>query len=140
MNNTNTAEPTHFEFCFPSLDTQLLVEVADGEVTIRATRDTFSRRRKAMFVRQLVAEGFIPDEFRWFSPKEKESHGRGVRWLIDISWLAINKADVTRTRRFVLGLVGLASVLLVLLVGLAATGRIGNSGPDVVATQPHWMR
>jgi hypothetical protein len=122
---------SHFEFCFPKMDTLLLVEVEEGGVTIRATRDTFSPQRKACFVRQLVAEGFIPDEFEWHSIEDPQSFHRGVRWLVDISWLRVDGAMAPRTRILAKALLGLAILSLALLVGSVATGRVGGrtAGP-----------
>jgi hypothetical protein len=116
----------HFEFCFPRMDTLLLVEVAESGVTIRATRDTFSPQRKASFVRELVAEGFIPEEFRWLPVGGAQSYGRGIRWLVDFSWLQIEEAVLARMHRMITKLFAFAFVFTVLLVGLVATGRIGN--------------
>ena len=55
-----------YEFSFPDLDTLVQVEERAGAVLVRATRDTFSSARKEYFIRELAAEGFIPDEFQWF--------------------------------------------------------------------------
>jgi hypothetical protein len=123
----------HFEFGFPSLDTLLLVEVAEGDVTIRASRDTFSAQRKAYFVRELVAEGFIPEEFQWYPVGGPQSYHRGVHWLVDFSWLGIDEAVVACTRRGVVGFLGLATLFTVLLVGLAATGHLGNRLSEAAA-------
>jgi hypothetical protein len=122
---------SHFEFCFPKLDTLLLVEVEEGGVTIRATRDTFSPQRKACFVRELVAEGFIPDEFEWHSIGDPQSFHRGVRWLVDFSWLRVDVDMAPRTRILAKALLGLAILSLALLVGSVATGRLGGrtAGP-----------
>jgi hypothetical protein len=130
---TDNGVTGHFEFCFPSLDTLLLVEVAEGDVTIRATRDTFSAQRKAHFVRELVAEGFIPEELKWFPVGEPQSFQRGVCWLVDFSWLGIDEAVVAWTRRRVVGFLCLATLSTALLVGLAATGHLGNHLPEAAA-------
>ena len=62
MNSTLT-RPERYEFCFPEKDTLVLVEVVGNGVTVRATRDTFTEQRKASFVRELAAEGFISDSY-----------------------------------------------------------------------------
>ena len=51
------AGPQVYDFSFPRKDTILKVEVWEDSVTIRATRDSFSARRKDAFVRELIAEG-----------------------------------------------------------------------------------
>jgi hypothetical protein len=109
-----------FEFYFRDIDTYLQVENPDAEtVVVRATRNTFSERRKVYFIRQLAAEGFIPDGCQWYPlpagmPK--------VRWVIDVSWLRLSEAAKTRTRRVIYSLVG-GGVLLwtALLSGLLLT-------------------
>jgi hypothetical protein len=130
----------HFEFCFPRMDTLLLVEVAASGVIIRATRDTFSPQRKACFVRELVAEGFIPDEFRWLPVGGAQSYGRGIRWVVDISWLQIDEAVVARTRRTITKAIAFAFVFTVVLVGLVATGHLGNRVPGAPPGIPYSAR
>jgi hypothetical protein len=123
-----------FEFYYPHLDTLLQVEVQDEEVTVRASRDTFSVQRKICFIRELAAEGFIPDECPWFSLAGPESSCRGVHWRVDIAWLKFDEAAAARTRRFVLKLLAGATLLLALLLGLMVTGHLGNvrvSAPEV---------
>ncbi len=94
------AESHAYEFCFIELDYTLVrVEASDGDVTIRATADTFSKQRKVCFIRELAAEGFIPDDYRWFSLAGPESYSRGVRWLVDCSWLKVDEALIARTQR-----------------------------------------
>jgi hypothetical protein len=91
-----------FEFCFIELDYTLVrVEESAGDVTIRATADTFSNHRKICFIRELAAEGFIPDDYRWFSLTGSETYTRVVRWLVDFSWLKLDEALIARTNRLV---------------------------------------
>jgi hypothetical protein len=95
-------ESRTFEFCFIELDYTLVrVEETAGEVTILATADTFSDHRKICFIRELAAEGFIPDGYRWFSLTSQETYTRGVRWLVDSSWLKLDEAILARTDRLV---------------------------------------
>ena len=49
-----------FEFCFPNLDTLILVEESDDEVVVRATNNSFSERRKVQFIRELAAKDSFP--------------------------------------------------------------------------------
>jgi len=134
---TNPSAPTRFEFSFPQRDTLLLVEVEGSDVTIRATRDTFSSRRKASFVRELAAEGFIPGECQWRGLTGPGRHHPGVRWLVDPSWLSIDEAAVAQTQRTALQLCGVAALLLWLVVGLTSAGRPAEPRPAPVAVPPH---
>lgn len=105
------------EFYFPNLDTQVLVDEAEDAVVIRATRATFSERRKIFFIHELAAEGFIDEAYRWF-----EGFGSGgflpVRWVVDRSWVQPNTNLAARTRRCMFLLLGGAAVLWVILMGL----------------------
>ena len=96
-----TTLPTNgsFEFCFPERDTLVRVEETEGSVIIRATRDSFSATRKASFIRELAAEGFIGDCYRWFSVAEPDAF-MGVQWLVDISWLTLPETALAQARYF----------------------------------------
>ena len=61
---TLTRIQRQFEFCFPNLDTLVLVEEFDDCLLIRATRNTFSEERKIRFVHELVAEGFVSESYK----------------------------------------------------------------------------
>jgi len=91
-------EPQVFEFYYPDVDTLVQVEDRQDAVIVRATRDTFSDRRKARFIRELAAEGFIPDHYRWFSSDKLQPY-LGVHWLIDRSWVRLPKAALAETSR-----------------------------------------
>ena len=91
--------PQRFEFWFPHLDTHIRVEEQDDEVIIRASRNTFSERRKTLFIRELAAEGFIPENYQWFSDFHSATWMR-VRWLVDMSWLKPTPIQVAKARRF----------------------------------------
>jgi hypothetical protein len=94
-------KPRSFDFCFIHLDYTLVrVEEFEGRVTIRATADTFSKRRKLSFIRELAAEGFISDD-RWLSPFDGEPDSYGIRWLVDGSWVKPDKALMERNHRLV---------------------------------------
>jgi hypothetical protein len=120
-----------FEFCFVNLDYTLVrVEESAGEVTIRATADTFSNHRKVCFIRELAAEGFIPDDYRWFSLAGAETYSRGVRWLVDFSWLKIDEALAARTARLVRRLIVPVTLLWMLMIYLIfpSQGKASPSG------------
>lgn len=119
-------KPRSFDFCFIHLDYTLVrVEEFEGRVTIRATADTFSRRRKLSFIRELAAEGFIPDG-RWLSPFDGEPDSYGIRWLIDDSWVKPDEALLERNhrleRRFILPL----TFARLAFMYLAVSGRIAG--------------
>jgi hypothetical protein len=106
-----------FEFYFSDLDTLLQVEESDGTVVVRATRDTVSERRKQCFIRELAAEGFIPDSYRWFLLASSESF-RGVRWVVDTSWVKLSEVVTIRVRRFMMRLFLSATLLLAIMTAL----------------------
>lgn len=107
-------EPHVYEFCFSNLDTLVQVEEAKGHVVVRASRDTFSERRKACFIRELAAEGFIPDEYRWFTLTSPASFHR-VRWLVDVSCFRPAQAVIAHTWRLMVRL-QLSAVILWLIM------------------------
>jgi hypothetical protein len=76
------------EFYDARLDTHLRVEVDADEVLVRATRNTYSPGRRVCFLRELAAEGFIPDHYQWFNSEPSWS-SVGVRRQIDAKWLAV---------------------------------------------------
>jgi len=119
-----------FEFCFIELDYTLVrVEESAGDVTIRATADTFSNDRKIYFIRELAAEGFIPDHYRWFSLTGREAYNRGVRWLVDYSWLKLDEARIARTNRLVRRLILPVTLLWMLFIYLIFPGH-GKTCPS----------
>src|SRR5258708_203567 len=94
------AAPKQFEFNSQYPENYILVENRDDGVVIRAARKNFSDQRKSAFIKELAAEGFIPDHFQWFSDPDTSNY-MGVRWIIDSSWLRLH-ASVRREseRRF----------------------------------------
>ena len=102
-----------FEFFFPRIDTLVEVEPALDGVVIRASRDTFSAERKASFIRELAAEGFIDAGDRW-APVP----GPRVRWLVDAASFLPGPAVLAETRRFVLRLLLGAAIAWVLLMAV----------------------
>ena len=104
-----------YEFCFPRLDTLVLVEQTDDQVVIRATRDTFSDRRKIFFIRELAVEGFISEDYQWFSGYS-DWPVSSVSWLVDHSWLGANSNLTRRTNRVMARLIIGASLLLLAMI------------------------
>jgi hypothetical protein len=87
-----------FEFYFADLDNSILVERTDyGTIVIHALRDNVSEERKAHFIRQLAAEGFIPDQFQWFNGAITDSCG--LYWVVDHSWMMIHPEVKRRTAK-----------------------------------------
>jgi hypothetical protein len=104
-----------YEFYFAPLDTLVTVENLPRGPVIRASRHTFSTERKACFIRELAAEGFIADKYRWDHAGALEE----VQWIVDRSAFMPDAAHVAQTRRFILRLVCSAAVLwLILMTGL----------------------
>ncbi|HVW20472.1 MAG TPA: hypothetical protein VHC86_04590 [Opitutaceae bacterium] len=87
-----------YEFSFASLDTRVQVEVARDGVVIRTSRDTFSPRRKEAFIRELAAEGFIPDEYGTAGPANTAVRAQPVRWMVDVSWIELRLSRRERLR------------------------------------------
>ena len=111
-----------FEFHFPKVDMRVRVEVADGRVTVRASRNAFDERRKDSFIRELAAEGFIPESNRWKSL----TGGRGVRWIIDRSWMGSEEPTPEVRRRSALRLFSGAALATALLMSLLFSGNLGH--------------
>ncbi len=104
-----------YEFYFAPLDTLVTVENLPQGPIIRASRHTFSAERKACFIRELAAEGFIADKYRWDHAGAMEE----VQWIVDRSAFMPDAARLAQTRRFVRRLVCSAAVLwLILMAGL----------------------
>jgi hypothetical protein len=104
------------------------VEVWEEAVTVRATRNTFTAQRKDSFIRELAAEGFIPDDYRWASLEDADSPYRGIHWTVDCSWLTVDEDQVAGTQRFVFGIVVSAALMLILLVGVVLAGHPDAAG------------
>jgi hypothetical protein len=133
-----------FEFSFPALDTELQVELRDDEVVIRATRDAFTEDRKAAFIHELASEGFIPDEYLWYSAFEGRGSGQVVRWRIDPFWRGETAAGSHRRLVYVQAL-SYSALVIALFMGLLFTGSLGgfhlgapasHQQPSAAATPP----
>jgi hypothetical protein len=97
-----------FDFNFSRLDTLVMVEKRGDGIVIHATRDTFSPERKENFIRALAAEGFIPDDFRWFS-MARWPDSRQVCWHVADESSTSAKNELTQ--RIVTGVLGAMALL-----------------------------
>jgi hypothetical protein len=87
-----------FQFYFPDLDNIILVECHEDEsVTVRASKDNVPEDRKIFFLRKLAAEGFLPDNYQWFSGSTDGSNG--LLWIKDFSWLKTPEAITRKSNR-----------------------------------------
>jgi hypothetical protein len=126
-----------FQFYFPDLDNIILVESGEDEtVTVRASKDNVSQPRKIFFIRKLAAEGFISDEYQWFSGSTDGSGG--VRWIKDYSWLKSHQPSRKPTNRLmgrllVAAFVLWVAMLRVLIVSHDSVARLTPKTPGAMA-------
>ena len=113
-----------YVFRFPHLSTVVQVEVIGNAITIRASGDTFSRRRKISFLRELVAEGFIPDEYQWSSFSAVRSD-YPIVWVVDRSGFEVIEENLA-SRRLAIRLVTATALMVALLMGALFSGHLGN--------------
>src|SRR5690242_10422697 len=119
-----------FEFYFPDLDNMMLVEcLEDGSVRIRVTKNNISEKRKVAFIRELAAEGFIPEYYQWFSGSAVGS--LGVTWVKDYSWVKIPTTVIRRSKRFMFTLLVGAGILWVAMMRVVFV-----SSPSLIAGNP----
>lgn len=78
----NQAAQQTFEFARSRPANLLRVEISRARVVIRACHGNFSPRDKEAFVRYLVDEGFISDQYRYFSVDRSETWA-GLQWFVD---------------------------------------------------------
>jgi hypothetical protein len=104
-----------FQFYFSDLDNIVLVECGEDEsVTVRASKNNISEQRKVFFIRKLAAEGFIPDDYQWFSGSTNGS--KGLLWIKDYSWLKTHQPSRKFANRFMGRLLVAACVLSVAMM------------------------
>jgi hypothetical protein len=132
---TQKDHSTQYEFYVRDLDNLILVEISSDGVIIRAARDNFSERRRRNFIRHLAAEGFIPDECQWFDTSGLMG-GRGVRWIIDHSWIRVPEEAKREAGRFMRRLlIGTVAFWLILMAAVMVLGT-GHQGSSPVALNP----
>ena len=97
----------------------LLVEVGADGIIIRAALDNFSDSQKSSFIRELAAEGFIPDQYQWLCNTSANGCA-DVKWIIDRSWLGATPALMRKkSTPWVLGMFGTAALLFLALMSYA---------------------
>jgi hypothetical protein len=105
-----------YEFPFIGLRTQVRVEVWDNTVLITASRDTFNELRKAAFIHELAAEGFIPGCYQWFSEFD-DWLAPPVCWVVDPTrWRPTVQTMRPKARRFITRIIGLAGLVIGILL------------------------
>ena len=112
--------PARYELSTYNPNNLVIVETQKENVLIRAAQNNFSGRRKAFLIRQLAAEGYIPDRFELYTEDEPMV---GLKWVIDRSLMIIGPAAIGRTHKFMQRLIVgscLALVLEIVLVILSA--------------------
>ena len=101
MPSHHASLPIQAEFYFSAPENFILVQnLREGVVRILATHDCFSGRRKASFVRELAAEGFIPEEFAYVEADSADEGLSGplaykVKWVLEPTWQRVPE-NVTR--------------------------------------------
>jgi hypothetical protein len=107
--------PVSFQFSTHNPQNLIVVENHEDRVLFRAAYNSFSERRKAFLVRQLAAEGYIPDCFEHYT---EEVSDPGLVWVLDRSLLYVAPAARRRCSRFMARLVVGGCLLWALEVGI----------------------
>lgn len=131
---TPTAESQFFEFRFPQLDTNLRLEVHGDHATIVASRNTFSKRRKELFVREIAAEGFISHSVAGGFGRDNSGQCPGIRWVLD-EGLALSDVSDLQAARFGLN-VFKTSLMLVGVFFVIVLGGSAYRGGSTAALTP----
>ena len=74
----------------------IVIDSHKNRVIFRAAYNNFSDRRKAFLIRQLAAEGYIPDCYESFSER---SWPRSLSWVVDRSLIEIGAEATRRSQR-----------------------------------------
>ena len=114
-----STQPAPIQFSTHNPPNLIVVERCRDGVVIRAAQNNFSERRKAFLIRQLAAEGYIPDPFEQFT---EAAPIPGLTWIVDRSLMVVGWEATNRTRRFMQRLIAGACLLLLCEVALAFLG------------------
>ncbi|MDB6123136.1 MAG: hypothetical protein JWQ71_2129 [Pedosphaera sp.] len=112
-----TSFPKRVTFHQKNPENFILVENNKNRAMIRAAFDNFSEARKVYFIKELAAEGFIPDHYQWFSDPDSDGYF-GVRWIVDDSWLEVDRIGTLKTEMLCRRMLLLACILWVVLMSL----------------------
>ena len=93
----------------------IVIENEEDRIIFRAAYDNFSERRKAFLIRQLAAEGYIPDAFEEFNERFRAP---GLVWVTDRSLLYLGPEAKRRCSRFMRRLVMGGCLLWLVELGL----------------------
>jgi hypothetical protein len=128
-----------FQFYFADLDNIILVECHEDEsVTIRASKNNVPDERKISFIRKLAAEGFIPDDYQWFSGPTDGSNG--LRWIKDYSWLKqTQKSANRRSNRAMAKILTAACVLWLAMMRILLVSNDQSTRAQVSTKPPRMM-
>jgi hypothetical protein len=110
------AHPPPIQFSTHNPHNLIVVERCGDTVLVRAAHDNFSERRRAFLIRQLAAEGYIPDPFEQFT---EEAPIAGLTWIVDRSLMVVGSEATDRTRRFMHRLITAGCLLWLFEVALA---------------------
>ena len=114
---TQVLQPKRFEFYFRDLDNLILVESSEEGVLIRTTRHNVPERRRQFFVRELAAEGYIPDRYQWLAGAGCDGL-EPVRWVHDASWLELDPIILQENQSFALRMMIFGGILWLAMMGL----------------------
>ena len=109
MNVLTIRSKTH-KFYFVELDCLIRVINRGNKVIVRATRNSFSERDKAFFIRHLAAEGFIPDEYQRYHEHKSNKELR-LRWFVDEAWISADSALRCQAQRQLLCAIGVGAMI-----------------------------
>ena len=108
------------EFSTHNPQNLIVVERKRETALTRAAQDNFSPRRKAFLIRQLAAEGYIPDQYEHFT---EHAPLPGLTWVIDRSLLFVGPAAKRRTRRIMRRVIAGGCLLWLVEMALAFCWR-----------------
>jgi hypothetical protein len=121
-----TRLPNSIEFYHHQPKNLLRIERDADGLVVRAACNNFSEKRKSFFIRELAAEGFIPDHYRWSS--ESDAGGLpGVRWIVDASWVCVPAAVQRQAERRCVKIFLIAGLSWLLVMG--AIFILAGQGP-----------